>query len=205
MREFLAGHVPAAIALAGRGDAIPLEGETADAVLVSSAWHWMDVEPTLVEIGRVLRPGGTLGVVWSGADRRVPWIRRWSALGRQPDDVSAGIAAALPDAETTAGAGETARGARDRHRFRLPAGAPFTEPEVADFQWSQMMTIDLLVGLAGTYSTVITLPPAKREVVLGAARAWLEAEPDLAGGERNEIELALRALCWRTTLAVRDT
>jgi len=203
MRAFLAEHIPAATALPGRGDAIPLANETADAVLVSSAWHWMDVEPTLAEIARVLRLGGTLGVVWSGPDRRVPWLRRWLALGRHPDNVATGIVAALPDVETTAGPGAAA-GARERHRFSLPAGAPFTEPEVADIQWSRMMTIDDLVGLASTYSTVITLQPAERDAALAAAKAWLEAEPELGGG-RSPIELPFRALCWRTTRALADT
>jgi SAM-dependent methyltransferase len=225
MREFLVEHIPGAIGLAGRGDDIPLEDEVADAVLVSSAWHWMEVEPTLAEVARVLRPGGTLGVVWSGPDRRVPWLRRWLGRARNASTGSVNIADALPDsaasadaaasagANTEASAGastESAPGASaaehlERHRFSLPAGAPFSEPEHTTIEWSRLMTIDDLVGLAGTYSTMITLPDEQRDEILRAARTWLEADPELAAAGEHGIELAYRALCWRTTSTTRTT
>src|SRR3981081_1687106 len=60
MREVLARNVPEATVLEGRGEQLPLPDASVDAVLVSSAWHWMDADATVAEISRVLRPGGVL-------------------------------------------------------------------------------------------------------------------------------------------------
>ncbi len=57
MRSVLEAEVPEALALEGRGESIPVEDGTVDAVLASSSWHWMDPVPTLREVGRVLVPG----------------------------------------------------------------------------------------------------------------------------------------------------
>ena len=53
---------------------LPIRSETLDAAMVSSAWHWMDPDRTVAEVGRVLRPGGVLGVIWNGADRSIDWV-----------------------------------------------------------------------------------------------------------------------------------
>ena len=42
MRGVLSERTPGVRALSGYGEAIPLPDESADAVFVSSAWHWMD-------------------------------------------------------------------------------------------------------------------------------------------------------------------
>ena len=62
--------VPGVRAVEGRGESIPLPDASADAVLASSSWHWMDPVPTLLEVGRVLVPGGHAGRMWSGPDPR---------------------------------------------------------------------------------------------------------------------------------------
>jgi len=201
MREVLAAHNPEATSLAGRGDAIPLEDGTADAVLVSSAWHWMEVEPTLAEIHRILRPGGRLGVVWAGPDRRVPWVASLLARARHagaPEDLVRGLLApeeAFPAREDE---DEQGRGlhAGARHRFSLPDHSRFTPPEFTEIRWSQMMSLDDLVGLAGTYSGVITLPAPERERTLQLARTVLESDDELARG--GQLEVPFRAASWRT-------
>src|ERR1700730_5211903 len=58
MREGLARNVPEATMLEGRGEQLPLPDASVDAVLVSSAWHWMDADATVAEAARGLRPGG---------------------------------------------------------------------------------------------------------------------------------------------------
>lgn len=195
MRAVLAANNPAATALAGRGDAIPLEDESVDAVLVASAWHWMEVEPTVAEIARVLRPQGRLGVVSTGPDRRVPWLGTFLRRTRQ-SELSEDLVAELAGGGASSAAATDDRRARERHRFALPEGSPFTPAEFAEFHWSRTMTIDDLVGLAGTYSGVITLPPEQRDTALQIGRAWLESQPELA--ESGELELPFRAACWRT-------
>src|SRR5262249_57841912 len=44
MAAVLRERSPEVHVTAGRGEAIPLKDQSADAVLVSSAWHWMDPE-----------------------------------------------------------------------------------------------------------------------------------------------------------------
>src|SRR5215469_1873993 len=72
-----------------RGEALPLEDQSADAVLVSSAWHWMTPELAVPEIARVLRDGARFGVIWTTRDRAVDWVRdldwlREPAIGSEP-------------------------------------------------------------------------------------------------------------------------
>ena len=80
MRAVLAEAVPGVRAVAGRGEAIPLPDGSVDAVLASSSWHWMDTVPTLHEVGRVLVPGGTLAVMWSGPDPDAGLVAQAQAL-----------------------------------------------------------------------------------------------------------------------------
>ena len=80
MRAVLTESVPGARAVAGRGESIPLPDASADAVLASSSWHWMDTVPTLLEVGRVLVPGGTLAAIWSGPDPESGMIAEAQAL-----------------------------------------------------------------------------------------------------------------------------
>src|ERR1700722_682456 len=75
MRAVLAARSPCVEVLAGRGEAIPLPDASADAVLVSSAWHWLDADLAVPEIGRVLRDDGRLGIIWTGRDTTTPWLR----------------------------------------------------------------------------------------------------------------------------------
>jgi SAM-dependent methyltransferase len=64
MRAELVRLVPQAEALAGEAEAIPLGDDSVDAVFVAQAFHWFDVRPAIDEVARVLRPDGTLVLVW---------------------------------------------------------------------------------------------------------------------------------------------
>jgi len=68
MRAVLERVVPEAEALSGTAAAIPLEDGTVDAVFVGEAFHWFATADTLAELARVLRPGGTLAILFNQAD-----------------------------------------------------------------------------------------------------------------------------------------
>ncbi len=82
MRSVLTDAVPGVRAVEGRGESMPLPDASADAVIASSSWHWVDLVPGLHEVGRVLVPGGVLGVVWSGPDPDGAFITEAQALLR---------------------------------------------------------------------------------------------------------------------------
>jgi SAM-dependent methyltransferase len=68
MRAVLERVVPGAEALAGRADQIPLPDGSVDGVFVAEAFHWFATDAVLREIARVLRPGGTLAILFNQAD-----------------------------------------------------------------------------------------------------------------------------------------
>ena len=66
--------------VAGTADAIPLADLSIDAVVCAQSFHWFATPQALVEIDRVLRPGGSLGLIWNVRDESVPWIAALTAL-----------------------------------------------------------------------------------------------------------------------------
>ena len=63
MRAFLAGAIGAERVLDGRAEAIPLPDRSLAAVVVGNAWHWFDGPRAVVELARVLAPGGGVAIV----------------------------------------------------------------------------------------------------------------------------------------------
>ena len=53
---------------------LKLSREAYAGIFLGKVKKWNDPAIAAAEIGRVLRPGGVLGVVWSGPDRSVAWI-----------------------------------------------------------------------------------------------------------------------------------
>ena len=82
-------RIPArAEVLDGSAERIPLPDGSVDAVLAAQAFHWFDLDVALPEIARVLRPGGTLGVLWNERDESVEWVRRvWDLWAGEPERV----------------------------------------------------------------------------------------------------------------------
>lgn len=83
---------PAATVVA-TAEGIPLPSRSVDVAVCAQSFHWFDHERALPEIARVLRPGGTLALVWNMRDEAVPWVRRLSAIigseGTDRDNVKA--------------------------------------------------------------------------------------------------------------------
>ncbi len=181
MREVLHERVPKAQVLAGTGEAIPIGEGEADAVLASSSWHWMDPGATVTEVARVLRPGGVLGVFWSGADWSSSWIREVRAEA---------IASVLREDDI-----DIPRPSNVSHVLVIPDRAPFAEPERHEIHWATRMMADDIVGMLGTFSGLILLGEERRAEVLRFAREHLEEVVVL--GDDGAAEVPFRAVCWR--------
>ena len=188
MRAVLAARSPGVEVLAGRGEDIPLPDASADVVLVSSAWHWLDPDLAVPEIARVLRDGGRLGVIWTGRDRAVEWLRpeEWfSEPGQPPDE---------PHAK--------ADGDRDHDGdrvVRLPAAAPFVNIETAMFRFTRSLPVPDVIELLATNSRVITASEAAKTA--GRARAASVLAERYPGAV--EIDFPTRSRCWRADRASR--
>jgi len=176
MREVLTARSPGVRVVEGQGELIPLPDAFADAVFVSSAWHWMDPERAIPEIGRVLRDGGRLGLIWASRNREVDWVRELDVLrGRD-----------------TSEPGQTDRFRRGLD-FALPEPQVFHRIARETFEFSRAMTVDNVVAMLGTYSRAIIASPDDRVQALTDARAVLDARfPGAAA-----IDVPMRAWCWR--------
>jgi SAM-dependent methyltransferase len=78
--------VPMARPVLAKAENIPFPSSSVDVVIAGQAFHWFDQDRALPEIARVLRPGGTVALVWNTGDARVPWVRKVNELiGHQAD------------------------------------------------------------------------------------------------------------------------
>jgi ubiquinone/menaquinone biosynthesis C-methylase UbiE len=65
MRAILEEVVPAAESTPGWAEAIPVPDASVDGLFAGQAFHWFRNDEAVAEIGRVLRPGGVLCLVWN--------------------------------------------------------------------------------------------------------------------------------------------
>ncbi len=172
----LAARQPHVTTEVGGAEAVPLPDASVDAVVAGQAAHWFDVAPTVVELRRVLRPAGLVGLVWNSRDDRVPWVGALSDLlteearDHQADE---GIAADL---------------ARE-----LDAGL-----DVLDSGIAQRISPEQVVGGIGTRSYVATMDADQRAGFLGRIAELLATHPDTRGRELLDLPYTTRA--YRLTL-----
>jgi SAM-dependent methyltransferase len=200
MRAVLAEAVPGARAVAGRGEAIPLPDSSVDGVLASSSWHWMDTVPTLVEIARVLVPGGTVSAMWSGPDPDSGLVAQAQAL-LAGDDGSGGGDATRLDIDQQSQA-ELSAAMSDQNNLiqalEIPPGLPFDQPEHKVITWDVALNADELIGLLGTFSWVILMEDEARQRLFETARRVLRDALGVSGdatvdvGYRAEVFKARR-------------
>jgi SAM-dependent methyltransferase len=153
---------------------LPVADDRFDAVLCGAAWHWFDDVVVAAEVGRVLRPGGVLGLLWHVRDDRVAWM---SAL----TDLLGGDEGMRDEA------------AGDRMRARIEQVLPGAE--LTSAAMTVVMAPDDVVGLCSTYSTVLLAPDP--DGVRRRIRELLATHPDTAGRAVLEVPYVVRAYRWR--------
>ena len=152
--DAMRSHVPGE-ALAGTAEEIPLPDASVDAVVAGQAFHWFDVERALPEMRRVLRPDGSIGLLWNLFDDRVPWVADLVGLYGAEDTVSV-----LADMEAPF----------DGEPLGLAAG------EQRHVAHTHPMTRDLLVENLRSRSAILLMTDEQRTDVLARARELAPAE-----------------------------
>jgi len=169
MRDQLAAAVPQAAVFDGSAERIPLPDESVDAVVVAQAWHWVDPRRAVPEIARVLRPHGTLSLVWNIRDHSEPWVVMLDNILHQHT--------------------------RQEIDTEPDLGDPFDQVERTEIRWRHTLGRSDLLDMVASRSYVIVLPEQQRRQLLADVEELLDTHPDLQG--RNEFHLPYVTRCSR--------
>ena len=172
MRRGFVAAVPGVPVVAAVAEALPVAGESLDAITVAQAFHWFDADRAFDEFARVLRPRGRVGLIWNARDRSSDWVNEvWSIMDRV----------------------EKRAPWRDHEQGHDSAPRPragFGPLHAATFRHEQSITPEGVVGRIASVSHVAVLPPAERQRVLDEVRDVLARHPDARG--RPELHLPYR-------------
>lgn len=173
MRAAFAVTGPGAELSAGTAERIPLPAASVDAAAVGQAWHWFDPARALAELARVLRPRGTLGILWNSRDVSVPLMAELAAVIEGPNGAGG------CHGEESAG----------------ELGPAFTPVERAVFHHVQTLDVDGLVGLVASRSHTITMSGPERSALL--ARVGEIGRRESARTPDGSIRVPYLAVCHR--------
>jgi SAM-dependent methyltransferase len=158
--------------IAGTAEAIPLANASIDGVFCGESFHWFDWPRALPEIARVLRPGGTLAMLWNRGPH-----------GFQPE-----IEAILDRVSHSPGE-------KRYHAFAWRdafAGMPFEPLRQELYPNTEEISADALVARIGSWSNFTTLAPDERKALLAEIRDNL-TEPSYRFTLRTHAWYARRA------------
>jgi SAM-dependent methyltransferase len=144
MRSQLESAVPGVRAVGGNAESMPLEDASTDVVTCAQAFHWFDHAVALPEIARVLRPEGSLALVWNTRDDRETWVAELSGI----------------IGSESVGAGDV--------NGKIGESGLFGAVEKAEFRFEQVLGRERLLDLVLSRSYCAKLPEADREPILEA-------------------------------------
>lgn len=145
MLAALRRSVPGIPTFQGSAEHMPVPDASLDAVTLGQAWHWVDPLAASVELGRVVRTGGVLGLIWNIRDERVEWVRRLTDIMHSSP------------AENMVN-GPESEGPR--------IAEPFGEVETQRWEWNRAMTRTQLHRMALSRSYLITAPVEERTEII---------------------------------------
>ena len=197
MRDVLARRSPELDVREGRGEAMPLRDASADAVFVSTAWHWLELPRAVPEIARVLRPGGRLGIIWTSRDRDEDWVTELDLLRLNSTGAAGRVRGDDDEPRTLA---EVRARLERHHAVLLPAGSAFGPAETASFRFTRTMPVPDVLAWLATSSAFITAAAADREAGLArCSNALLSRARTESTGTDPVIEMPMRSWCWRAS------
>lgn len=137
----LKAKLPAVETFLGKAEHLALPDASIDLVVVAQAWHWFDPVQASSEIARVLRPGGTLGLIWNQLDVTIPWVHRLARIMHAGD-------VHKPD-------------------FRPHVGTEFQGLSCHETRWEQSVTPEELLELVKSRSYYLNASEHIRTKVMG--------------------------------------
>lgn len=165
--------LPAVTAVQATAEQTGLPTGGFDLAVSAQAWHWIDPEAGSAEAARLLRPGGTLALVWNQLDTTVPWVHRLTRIMHAGD-----VHATDPD----------------RRRTRAPFGAE----EHRQVRWTDGTTPAGLHALMASRSYWLRSPAAIRARMTTNLDWYLFDHLGLRPGEA--VELPYLTFAVRTSL-----
>lgn len=165
----LGRRLPAVQTMIGTAEDIALPDASMDAAVVAQAWHWCEPLKASTEISRVLRQGGTLGLIWNQLDVSVPWVHRLSRIMHAGD-------VHKPD-------------------FRPVVGEEFSHPAPQLTRWTQPLTPPDLLELVKSRSYYLAAGGTDRARVLANLRWYLYEH--LGHEDGDVVQLPYLTQTWR--------
>jgi SAM-dependent methyltransferase len=162
MRALLTETAPAAEPLAGVAEAIPLADASVDAVVVGQAYHWFEPVAATAEVARVLRPGGSVALVWNRRDERVAWMRGFSEI-------------------LDAHAGDAPRYKHGTWRRGFDGNPAFAPLELRTWPHTGGAGRDVIRSRVASMSFVAAMDDEPRAALLAQVEELLTTHPDTAG------------------------
>jgi SAM-dependent methyltransferase len=151
----------------GVAEVLPLPNGSMDGVVAGQASHWFAMTRFLDEAVRVLRPGGTVGLLRNVQDDRIEWVAALAEL--------------------------TGQGALASVEVEVPfRDERFERAELLEVAHAQPMSASLLVDRVASSSRIIVRPPEQREALLARVAAFAR---ERFGEDTFEFPLLTRA--WR--------
>ncbi|MCI4352094.1 MAG: class I SAM-dependent methyltransferase [Thermoplasmata archaeon] len=168
MREQFRQAFPTVPLVGGIAERLPIRPSSVDAIAVAQAFHWFDVPRAMAEMHRVLRPGGTVGLLWNLRDESVDWVGQVTSIIDRYDE----------------------GGPRFRQRAwrdgwaRTPGFDPL---ELQSFPFVQRMDRETALARFTSVSFIASLDETRYAEAEAQLRHLLDTHPAIAG--RAQIEL----------------
>jgi SAM-dependent methyltransferase len=160
-------RIEGADARAGVAEALPLSDCSVDAVVAGQASHWFEMTRFLDEAVRVLRPGGTVGLLRNVQNDRVEWVAELAELTKQRALASVEVEMPFRD---------------DR----------FEQAQLLEVPHAQPMNFSVLVDRVASSSRTIVQPSEQRTSLLAGVEDFAR---ERFGEDKFEFPLLTRA--WR--------
>jgi SAM-dependent methyltransferase len=175
MRLEFARNVPDVKIIEGTAQAIPLDDESADALVCAQAFHWFAHSTALAQMHRVLKPDGRLGLIWNVRDESVDWV--------------AAITEIITPYE-----GDTPR--FHTGQWRQPFdGRYFSQPEVTCFNYTHSGSPEaVIMDRFLSVSFIAALPAEDKAAVTAQLRTLIQTHPALR--DRDTIAFPYQTQAW---------